>query len=100
MSIRFATYEDVTILVEIGRVYHQESRFKRFTYNEKKLIANLKTLIDSDRGAHCFFVADDKEGKPFATLIGCIESYFYSDDLVGQSMYSGCTLNTVAGRLP
>lgn len=86
MSICFATYNDIPTLIEIGRVYHQESRFKRFRYNPEKLAGNLKGLIDSKSGSHCFFIADDAEGKPFAALMGCIESYFFSDEPVAQSI--------------
>ncbi len=86
MSIRFARHSDIPTLIEIGRVYHQESRFQRFTYNPDKLASNLKGLIDSKSGAHCFFVADDTEGKPFAVLMGSIEGYFFADELVAQSI--------------
>lgn len=86
MSIRFATMTDIPAFVEIGRVYHQESRFKSYGYNEEKLTGNLKKLVENKSGSHCFFVADDKNGKPYALLIGCIESYFFSDEPVAQSI--------------
>ena len=86
MSIRFATPEDVPMLVESGRVYHEESRFKRYRYNPEKLRINLLNLVENTTGTHCFFVADNAAREPYALLIGCMESYFFSDEPVAQSI--------------
>jgi GNAT superfamily N-acetyltransferase len=86
MSIRFATAEDIPTLVDIGRVYQQESRFKRYRYNPEKLRLNLENLVANTSGSHCFFVADNAKREPYALLIGCIETYFFSDEPVAQSI--------------
>lgn len=86
MAIRFATLEDIPTLVEIGHSYHEESRFKRYGYDPVKLAANLKALIEDKSGVRCFFVADDANKQPYALIIGCIESYFFSNEPVAQSM--------------
>ncbi|MHB0986822.1 MAG: GNAT family N-acetyltransferase [Sulfuricella sp.] len=86
MAIRLARLEDIPALVEIGHAYHSESRFKAYDYDSAKLAANLEGLIKDTTGARCFFVADDKEQKPYGLLMGCIESYFFSNCLVAQSI--------------
>lgn len=86
MAIRAARLEDIPHLVEIGHAYHLESRFKAYDYDSAKLTASLKALIQDTSGSRCFFVADDKEQKPYGLLMGCIESYFFSNCLVAQSI--------------
>lgn len=86
MAIRFARLEDIPTLIEIGRAYHSESRFKVYDYDLEKLTASLKALIEDATGTRCFFVADDKEQKPYGVLLGHIESYFFSNLPVAQTI--------------
>lgn len=86
MAIRFATQDDIPTLVDIGHAYHEESRFKRFRYDPQKLATSLTAMVNDKSGSRCFFVADDATGKPYAVLLGCIESYFFSQELVAQTI--------------
>lgn len=87
MAIRVATLEDISTLVEIGRVSHEESRFKRYGYDPVKLAANLKALIEDRTGVRCIFVADDADKRPYGILMGCIESHFFANEPVAQLIY-------------
>lgn len=87
MTIRFARAEDIPALVQIGHAYHAEGRFKAYDYNPDKLAANLKGLIEDTSGARCFFVADDKEQKPYAALLGQVDSYFFSTTPIAQLIF-------------
>jgi N-acetylglutamate synthase-like GNAT family acetyltransferase len=87
MSIRFATQNDVPFLVETGRVYHSLTRFKAYEYNAERVAQQLTKLIVTNSKSHCFFVADDKVGKPYGGLIGCIEHHIFSDEPVANVIH-------------
>ncbi len=87
MAIRFARLEDIPPLVELGHTHLAEGRFKALGYDPDKLATNLKGLIEDQSGARCFFVADDDEQKPFAALLGHIDSYFFSDTPIAQLIF-------------
>jgi RimJ/RimL family protein N-acetyltransferase len=86
MAIRFATLEDIHTIIDLGRIYHEESRFKHYGFDPDKVASNLRGLIEDKSGARCFFVADDANKRPYAGLIGCIESYFFSNEPVAQTI--------------
>lgn len=87
MKIRFATDEDIPAFVELARTFHALTRFRTYDFNADRLIANFKGVIDNPRGTHCFFVAEDSEGKQIGGLIGCVESHFFSDKLVASVVH-------------
>lgn len=87
MAIRFARLEDIPALVEIGHAHHTEGRFKAYAYDPDKLTVNLKGLIEDTSGTRCFFVADDREQKPYGALLGHIDSYFFSSTPIAQLIF-------------
>ncbi|TAM46399.1 MAG: N-acetyltransferase [Gammaproteobacteria bacterium] len=87
MTIRFARLEDIPPLVELGHTYLAEGRLKTLGYDPDKLATNLKGLIEDKSGTRCFFVADDKNQKPYAALLGHIDSYFFSDAPIAQLIF-------------
>lgn len=87
MKIRFAQLEDVPKLVEMGRRYHQLTRFRKFDYDAKKVEQTLSAVIQHKTGTHCFFVAQRDDGSLVGGLIGCIESHIFSDQPVATLIH-------------
>ena len=89
MIIRYATLEDIPTFVEIGRYFHARTRFKDYAFNETRLIAQFKAIIEMGHknGTHCFFVAEDSEGQGIGGLIGCVERHFFSDQVVASIVH-------------
>ncbi len=87
MKIRFATYDDIPPFVELARIFCANTRFHTYDFNHERMAANFKAVIDNPRGTHCFFVAEDSQGRPVGGLIGCVESHFFSDKLVASIIH-------------
>jgi L-amino acid N-acyltransferase YncA len=87
MRIRFATVEDVPIIVELGRSYHEATHFRSFDYQPDKVMENMRALIEGKRGTHCFFVAEDTPGQLIGGLIGCVENHLFSDQPVASILF-------------
>lgn len=90
MKIRFATLDDVPHFVELSRKFHAMTRFAAYDYNSERFAENLRAVIDvgqNGKGTHCFFVAEDSQGKPIGGLIGCVEKHFFSDQLVASIIH-------------
>ncbi len=90
MKIRFATLEDVPAVVEAGREFHAMTRFAAYEYNVERLSENLRGVISAGQnknGTHCFFVAEDDQGKFCGGLIGCAERHFFSHQLVASVIH-------------
>jgi GNAT superfamily N-acetyltransferase len=82
MKIRFATLEDVPALVEMGRRFHDLTRFRSYDYNPDRVADQLRAVIhigQNEKGSHCFFIAESDDGQPIGALIGCIERHFFYD---------------------
>jgi len=90
MKIRFATLADVQPCVEAGRTFHAMTRFAAYDYNPDRVAQNLRAVIETGQngqGTHCFFVAEDSQGKFSGGLIGCAEKHFFSDRLVASVIH-------------
>lgn len=89
MNIRYARLEDVPVLVEMGRQFHQLTRFRVYDYNAAQVSGNLRSLIEvgqNGKGTHCFFVAENAEGI-IGGIIGCVEMHFFSNQLVASIIH-------------
>ncbi|HZW23943.1 MAG TPA: GNAT family N-acetyltransferase [Gallionella sp.] len=84
MKIRFATLDDIPAFVELAPKFQEHTRFRSYEFNPERIAANLRAAIENPRGTHCFFVAEDGEGKPVGCLIGCAERHFFSDQVVAS----------------
>lgn len=90
MKIRFATIEDVPTFVELGKRFHEMTRFHVYEYNADRVTEQLHAVIhngQNQKGTHCFFVAEDSSGQPVGGLIGCVEKHFFSDHLVASVIH-------------
>ena len=90
MKIRFATLDDVPAFVELARRFHALTRFATYDYNPERVAQQLRATVEigqNRNGTHCFFVAEDCQGKPVGGLIGCVEQHFFSDRLVASIIH-------------
>src|SRR3990167_2586350 len=87
MQIRSAQLDDVPHLVEMGRRYHQFTRFRTFDYNAQKVAKTLAAVVQQKTGTHCFFVAQRDDGSLVGGLIGCIEAHIFSDQPVATLVH-------------
>lgn len=79
MKVRFATHDDIPAFVELGRAFVAQTRFGAFDYNAERVAANLRAVIESRAGSHCFLVAESSTGQSVGGLIGCIEAHIFSE---------------------
>lgn len=89
MKIRFATYDDVTDCVELGRKLQAITRFSTYDYDAERVASQLRAVIANTNGRHCVLVAEDSEGQLAGGLIGCIERHFFSDKPVASVVIYG-----------
>lgn len=90
MKIRFATLNDIAACIELGRRMHSVTRFAAYDFNAERVAQNLRAVIEAgqnSKGTHCFFVAEDAQGKIIGGLIGCVERHFFSDLAVASIVH-------------
>ncbi len=90
MNIRFATLEDVPAFVEMGKRFHEHTRFRIYDYNPSRVADQLRAVIhvgQNEKGTHCFLVAEDSQGQSIGGIIGCVEKHFFSDQLVATVIH-------------
>lgn len=90
MKIRFATFNDIPVCVDIGRHMHTLTRFAAYDFNAERVAQNLRAVIETGQNAHkthCFFVAEDDAGQIIGALIGGVERHFFSDLLVASVIH-------------
>ncbi len=79
MEIRYATHADVPLLVEMGKTFHQNTRFKVFPYQPERVAATLNGILEKNQGNYAFLVAQRKDGSLAGGLIGVIEAHIFCD---------------------
>jgi len=87
MKIRFAVADDIPVFVEMGRLFHANTRFRAYDYDSERVASHLAAIIKNPKGKHCFFVAENSEGKPVGGLIACVESHFFSGQPVASVIH-------------
>ena len=84
MKIRFATIEDKNALIELALENQAEIDFCSINVNRQRVDESLHGLFHLNPGTHVLMVAETHEGKLAAGLMGCVERYYYSDELQAQ----------------
>ena len=87
MKIRAAIQEDVPVFVEMARTFHENTRFKAYDYVPELVEKHLTAVVENPRGAHCFFVVENKDGVAVGGLVACVEKHFFSDQLVASVIH-------------
>jgi len=84
--IRNATASDIPELVKFGFLIHAESKFSILDYDPDKVRQTLESIVESENGTHCCFIAKTADEQLIGVLIGCIEEYFFSRSLMAHSI--------------
>lgn len=84
MKVRFATLNDIDATVEMGRGVFIETRYKVYDYDVERVALTLRGIVESEKGAHCLFVATNSKEKIIGCLIGCVERHIFSDKLAAS----------------
>lgn len=86
MKVRLAQAQDLDVMMALSAQMHQESRFRIYPLNPKKLSASLVKLVANPQVA-CILLAERSQGDVAGMLAGYVIDYFFSDALVAQDKY-------------
>lgn len=74
--VRPATFDDIPVLVRLGRSMHGESRFRSISFSETKLAQVLANLL---KERMCVLVAE-RDGEVRGLFLGIVTQYYFSDE--------------------
>lgn len=100
MSIRFATLDDIDIVVGYWRECHAGSRFRHLAFDEVKFAAHMRRVIEDRSGVFCVLLADEGTETAIGVLVGQIEAYYFSNDPVAKSLFHWIHPRHRAGSVP
>lgn len=84
MSIRVATLDDLTRILDLGELLHKESpRWSRLSFNRLKARTMMRAIIESPCGV--IFVAE-RNGIVVGGIAGVAEPHWSSDDIVANEI--------------
>jgi hypothetical protein len=86
VKIRNATSSDITPLIQLGYLIHAESKFSTLDFDPVKVRKTLESIIGSENGTHCCFIAENADKQLIGVFIGCVEEYFFSRSLMAHSI--------------
>jgi hypothetical protein len=86
MRIRNATSTDISPLIQFGYLIHAESKFSTLDFDPDKVRKTLESIVGSMKGTHCCFIAENTERQLIGVFIGCVEEYFFSQNLMAHSI--------------
>lgn len=84
MKIRFAKIEDHDALIQLALENQQEILHGNISVNRSRVEEALHGLFALNAGTHVLFVAETEDGNLAGGLLGCVERYYYSDELQAQ----------------
>lgn len=79
--------QDITPLVELGRLCHLESRFSRLPYDSERVTQRFSRMIDQPLSTTFFVGAQHRSGEMQGLMIGSIDEYFFSRERVASSVF-------------
>lgn len=85
MRIRPAEHVDIEGVVQLGRRMHSLGRFKDLPYDFAKCRTTVKHCVDNP-GSYFFCVAETDDGEIVGLHMGMLQEYFFSNQLVAQSI--------------
>ena len=92
MNIRFATIGDIPHCIELGRYFHEKTRFSKYEYQEELVNKNLLGLIEigqNKQKTHCFLLAENTNNVLVGALIACIDKHIFSNQPVANVISFG-----------
>jgi GNAT superfamily N-acetyltransferase len=84
MKIRFAVPEDKDELIALALENQAEIAHGNISVNPQRVDEALNGLFLLNQGSHILMVVETLEGKLAGGLMGCVERYYYSDELQAQ----------------
>ena len=84
MKIRFAGPDDKEALIALALENQAEIAHSNISVYRQRVDEALNALLVLNQGTHVLMVAETIEGKLAAGLMGCVERYYYSDELQAQ----------------
>jgi GNAT superfamily N-acetyltransferase len=84
MKIRLALPSDKEALIDLALENQQEILHSNISINPDRVNQALHGLFELNPGTHVLFVAETTNGHMAGGLLGCVERYFYSDELQAQ----------------
>lgn len=84
MDIRLGRPEDKEALIELALENQKELLHGNISVNPLRVEHALRGLFEQNPGTHVLFVAETAQGQLAGGLLGCVERYYYSDELQAQ----------------
>jgi GNAT superfamily N-acetyltransferase len=84
MRIRLALPSDKDALIALAMENQQEVLHGNISINPDRVDQALYGLFDINPGTHVLLVAETTAGQLAGGLLGCVERYYYSDELQAQ----------------
>lgn len=84
MKIRLAVPQDQAALIDLAKQNQAETVFGDISVNSLRVNETLNALFHLNHGKYVLIVAENAEGKLVAGLLGCVERYYFSDELQAQ----------------
>lgn len=83
MKVRLATANDIQSVIAICQRFHDESRFRRYPFNQDKVRQIAAQSIDTPLAA-CILLAEQGTGKVAGLLAGFVAELRFADARVAQ----------------
>lgn len=87
MAIRYATEADVDQLVEYWLNTDLYNVYRSLSFNPDKLRNTFNKIVHDESKAYCLMVADNMNGTAQGYLVGQIDSFYFSDDIVAKVIF-------------
>ena len=84
MKIRLGRPQDKHALIELALENQKEILHGNISINPQRVEQALHGLFELNQGTHVLFVAETSDGQLAGGLLGCVERYYYSDELQAQ----------------
>lgn len=84
MEIRLGRPEDKSALIALALENQKEILHGNISVNPQRVEQALHGLFERNPGTHVLFVAETLDGELAGGLLGCVERYYYSDELQAQ----------------
>jgi GNAT superfamily N-acetyltransferase len=84
MEIRLGLAKDKDALIKLALENQSEILHNNIEVNPTRVDQTLHGLFELNQGSHVLFVAETSGGQLAGGLLGCVERYYYSDELQAQ----------------
>lgn len=86
MKVRFATLEDIPLILDMGEAMVAESRFQPYGLNREKTASVLVSMIGQPKHS-TILLAERGDGETVGMLAGYVVDFFFCDALIAQDRF-------------